>query len=86
LGQYFIKSFDNSVSEKIFKAKVLFYIWNDILKDEIQSDERYFFRKKNSPEDAISTTFTFSDLFTNDSTTLLTYFMNYLGIQGVPAA
>jgi hypothetical protein len=80
LGQFFIKSFDNSISEKAFKAKVLFYIWNDILKDEPQTDAKYFFRRKAIVTDTVSTTFTFSDLFSGDSTQLLKDFMKYLGI------
>lgn len=80
LGQFFIKSFDNSITEKAFKAKVMFYIWNDILKDEPQTEEKYFFRRKATPQDAVSTPFTFSDLFSANSTQLLKEFMTYLGI------
>lgn len=85
LGQFFIKSFDNSISEKAFKAKVLFYIWNDILKDEPQTDGKYFFRRKAIVTDTVSTTFTFSDLFSADSTQLLKDFMKYLGVKITPA-
>lgn len=85
LGQFFIKSFDNSISEKAFKAKVLFYIWNDILKDEPQADVKYFFRRKATVEDTVSTPFTFSDLFSTDSTQLLKDFMKYLDITITPA-
>jgi hypothetical protein len=81
LGQFFIKSFNNSISEKTFKAKVLFFIWNDILKDEPQADTSYFFRRKANFEDATSTPFMFSDLFSTDSTQLLKDFMKYLGIE-----
>ena len=85
LGQFFIKSFNNSISEKAFKAKVLFYIWNDILKDEPQTDGKYFFRRKAIVTDTVSTTFTFSDLFSADSTQLLKDFMKYLGVKNTPA-
>lgn len=85
LGQFFIKSFDNSISEKAFKAKVMFYIWNDILKDEPQTDEKYFFRRKASDQDTVSTPFIFSDLFSTNSTQLLKDFMIYLDIAATPA-
>jgi hypothetical protein len=85
LGQFFIKSFDNSITEKAFKAKVMFYIWNDILKDEPQTEEKYFFRRKATPQDAVSTPFTFSDLFSANSTQLLKEFMTYLGIAATQA-
>jgi 5-methylcytosine-specific restriction endonuclease McrBC GTP-binding regulatory subunit McrB len=84
LGQFFVKSFDNSISEKTFKGKVLFYLWNDILKDEPQADEKYFFRKKTDTADVVSTTFTFNDLFSESSTQVLKGFMNYLGIAVIP--
>lgn len=84
LGQFFIKSYDNSISEKTFKAKVLFFIWNDILKDEPQTDANYFFRRKGAIEDAVSTSFVFSDLFSTESTQLLKDFMKYLGILVTP--
>jgi hypothetical protein len=85
LGQFFIKSFDNSISEKSFIAKVLFYIWNDILKDEPQSDAKYFFRRKVNEDDAVSAPFTFNDLFSADSSQLLKGFMKYLDIAVTPA-
>ena len=84
LGQFFIKSYDYSISEKTFKAKVLFFIWNDILRDEPQTDANYFFRQKTAVEDTVSTPFVFSDLFSTESTQLLKNFMIYLGISVTP--
>lgn len=84
LGQFFVKSFDNSISEKTFKGKVLFYLWNDILKDEPVADEKYFFRKKTDTADVVSTPFTFIDLFSENSSQVLKGFMNYLGIAVIP--
>jgi len=80
LGQFFIKSFDNTISEKIFKTKVMFYLWNDILKDEPKADERFFFKSKVNATDIEETAFSFSDLFSANSTTLLKNFMTYLEI------
>jgi hypothetical protein len=80
LGQFFIKSYDSTISEKIFKAKVLFFIWNDILKDEPQTDVNYFFRQKDSAGDVDQLPFMFSDLFSIKSTQILKDFMTYLEI------
>ncbi len=85
LGQFFIKSFDNSIPERVFKAKVLFYIWSDILKDEPQTGENYFFRKKISADDTAGIPFTFNDLFSDESTTILKSFMGYLGVDSSAA-
>jgi hypothetical protein len=84
LGQFFVKSYDNTISEKTFKSKILFYIWNDILKDETQTDGKYFFRSKVNATDTTSNPFTFSDLFYADSTDLLKGFMKYLNISITP--
>lgn len=80
LGQFFIKSFDNLITEESFKSKVLFYIWNDVLKDESQTEENYFFRTKPS-EELGSKSFTFNDLFLSSSTDTLENFMKYLDIE-----
>jgi len=84
LGQFFVKAFDSLIPENIFKAKVMFYIWNDILREESQTDGKYFFRTSSNPEDNIGTPFSFSDLFSNDHTAILIGFMTYLGIPIVP--
>jgi hypothetical protein len=81
LGQFFIKSFDNNISEKTFKTKVMFYLWNDILKDEPKIDERFFFRGKENANDESQTPFSFSDLFSGNSSVLLKNFMTYLSIE-----
>jgi hypothetical protein len=81
LGQYFVKSFDNYITENTFKSKVMFYIWNDILKDEPDTDERYFFRQKINEDDNSGKPFTFSDLFSSESSTILKNFMAYLDIN-----
>lgn len=81
LGQFFIKSFDNTISERTFKTKVMFYLWNDILKDEPKADERFFFKSKENATDVEETAFSFSDLFSASSTALLKNFMTYLGIS-----
>lgn len=84
LGQFFVKTFDNLIPENVFKAKVMFYIWNDILRDESQTDGKYFFRKKLNPDDNVGTPFTFSDLFIGDGSVILKGFMEYLAVGIVP--
>jgi 5-methylcytosine-specific restriction endonuclease McrBC GTP-binding regulatory subunit McrB len=83
LGPFFVKSYDKSISEKKFKAKVLFYIWNDILKDEPKTDETFFFRNKVNDADLLGTPFSFSDLFPDNDSELLRGFMKYLGLEAL---
>lgn len=80
IGQFFIKSYDSIITEKAFKSKVLFYIWNDILKDESQNDSKYFFRLKENELDENTKTFTFNDLFSKNSTEILKGFMKFLNV------
>jgi hypothetical protein len=84
LGQFFVKTFDNIIPENVFKAKVMFYIWNDILKDESPTDGKYFFRRLLNPGDTVGIPFTFSDLYSGDGSTILKGFMEYLDIAIVP--
>ncbi len=83
LGQFFVKAFDSLIPENVFKAKVMFYIWNDILREESQTDGKYFFRMSSNPEDKTGTPFSFSDLFSDDHTAVLTGFMTFLGVPKV---
>ena len=38
IGNYFIKTKDNTISLKTFINKAIFYLWNDVFKDEFGSD------------------------------------------------
>lgn len=72
LGNFFIKS---SIDEEDFVDKIMFYLWNDVLKLEYASGNDYFFKKEDDSK------FKFSDLYDlNTRTSTLESFMKYLGL------
>lgn len=82
MGNFFISS---SVDKRQFIDKVMFYLWNDICKDEYGSGS--FFRRcidDNNPESE----FSFNDLFGDDKKTeaILNDFMKYLAVEKIEAA
>lgn len=82
MGNFFISS---SVDKRQFIDKVMFYLWNDICKDEYGSGS--FFRRyidDNNPESE----FSFNDLFgeENKIETILNDFMKYLAVEKIEAA
>ena len=79
LGNFFIK---DNISEKDFKSKVMFYLWNEICKDYVHSDT--FFKAlitKNGKEGLEE--FTFSQLYEEGSSLLLEGFMKALKVAEV---
>lgn len=82
MGNFFISS---NVDKRQFIDKVMFYLWNDICKDEYGSGS--FFRRyidNNNPESE----FSFNDLFgeENKIETILNGFMKYLAVEKIEAA
>lgn len=82
MGNFFISS---NVDKRQFIDKVMFYLWNDICKDEYGSGS--FFRRyidDNNPESE----FSFNDLFgeENKTETILNDFMKYLAVEKIEAA
>ena len=82
MGNFFIT---DSVDKRQFIDKVMFYLWNDICKDEYGSGS--FFRRyidDNNPESE----FSFNDLFgeENKIETILNGFMEYLAVEKIEAA
>ena len=80
MGEFFIKE---SVSEREFINKVMFYLWNDVCKDlynprHVQG--AFFLRVKNKLETEKNDYFTFAELFSdrNENSRLLTEFFSYL--------
>ena len=72
LGEFFIKpESDNIISKDRFLGKVMFYLWNEVCKDEHKN--RSFFKMKDGKY------FTFQDLYKNK--TLLKQFMDELAIS-----
>ena len=81
MGNFFITA---SVDKRQFIDKVMFYLWNDICKDEYGSGS--FFRRyigDNNPESE----FSFNDLFGDDKKTeaILNGFMKYLAVEKIEA-
>lgn len=75
MGNFFIT---NSIDERQFIDKVMFYLWNDICKDEYGANS--FFRRyidENNPESE----FSFNDLFEENYKDILTGFMKYLSVE-----
>ena len=76
MGNFFIKE---SVDETQFINKVMFYLWNDICKDEYHTKNNFFRNyiddKKTEKE------FTFNELFGPDAKTLLKGFMEFLDVS-----
>ena len=80
MGEFFIKE---SVNEREFINKVMFYLWNDVCKDlynprHVQG--AFFLRVKNKLETEKNDYFTFAELFSdrNENSRLLTEFFSYL--------
>lgn len=75
MGNFFIKS---SISSKEFINKVMFYLWNEVCKEEYGTT-RNFFRTIEDGTDHTENEFKFVDLFEPEmSDKLLIGFMNYL--------
>ncbi len=70
MGNFFIKT---NVSEDEFKSKVMFYLWNEVCRDEY-STQNNFFRTSGEYE------FSFNDLYQADGMEKLQGFMTYLGV------
>lgn len=73
MGNFFIK---NDVGEKEFKSKVMFYLWNEVCRDEYGTQNNFFRSKVNNEE----IEFSFNDLYQTDGLEKLQGFMTYLGV------
>lgn len=77
LGEFFVKpdKLENTISKDLFLGKVMFYLWNDICKDE--HEELSFFRtQKDSAKKEVF--FTFQDLYKDGGEDKLIEFMNWV--------
>lgn len=73
MGNFFIKA---NVSETEFKNKVMFYLWNEVCRDEYGTPNNFFRSKVNDEE----IEFSFNDLYQTDGLEKLQGFMTYLGV------
>lgn len=71
LGDYFVNPSDGTITEKMLLNKILFYLWNDVCKDE----EGDIF--KISETEAVS----FSELYGNGGAQKLIAMMEYLDVS-----
>ena len=85
MGNYFIKS---DVDELQFVNKVMFYLWNEVCKEEYKT-QRNFFRKGKAKDNEECQEFKFVDLFTAEEgkdleqtrADILTQFMAHLEVN-----
>ena len=75
MGNFFIKK---SIKANEFVNKVMFYLWNEVCKEEYGT-QRNFFRKGKDGK----TEFKFTELFGADQTTILNEFMTSLGVEPI---
>lgn len=80
MGNFFITQ---SVKEDEFVDKVMFYLWNDVCKEEFRTKNN-FFRNYTDDKKTESEEFSFNDLFDDDRrANLLSKFMEYIGIEPI---
>lgn len=77
MGNFFIT---HDVDENEFVDKVMFYLWNDVCKEEVRTKNN-FFRNYIDDKKQEEKEFSFNDLFKNNRTELLLKFMEYIGIE-----
>lgn len=77
MGNFFITG---NVTENQFVNKVMFYLWNDICKEEFGSLNN-FFRNYIDEKKSETEEFSFNDLFTSDKKKLLSKFMEYIEVK-----
>ena len=75
MGNFFIKK---SIKANEFVNKVMFYLWNEVCKEEYGT-QRNFFRKGKEGK----TEFKFTELFGDNQATILKEFMTSLGIEPI---
>lgn len=78
MGNFFIKQ---SIDEKGFKSKVMFYLWYEVLRDETENNKYFFYKKTIVEGKEVSSKFTFKDLFGDKATETLQQFMDYLKVD-----
>ncbi len=72
LGNRFINPHNNIVEYEEFVSKVLFYLWDEIYKDEYQTSESIFQHNLNGEPES----FSFNDLFEDNSIDILKSFLS----------
>lgn len=76
MGNFFIKK---SVDAATFVNKVMFYLWNEVCKEEYGTNRNFFRREKDGKE----VEFKFTDLFGSERDTILNGFMTNLKVRTI---
>lgn len=79
MGNFFI---NGDVDKRQFIDKVMFYLWNDICKEEYRTTNN-FFRIFVDDKKIETTEFSFNELFGTNAETLLKGFMVFLGVEPI---
>lgn len=80
MGNFFI---NGDIDERDFIDKVMFYLWNDICKEELGTNNN-FFRNYTNEQKNENVEFTFNNLFEpGRSTELLQGFMDFIGVDEI---
>lgn len=75
LGNRFVKADKNKeITFDQFRSKVMFYLWDEIFKDEVETNNNLFIRK-----DGVA--FAYKDLFTEEGVVIIKEFFITLGIE-----
>ena len=77
LGNRFINPLDDKITFEQFRSKVLFYLWSEVYKDEVGSQNSIFKYEK----DGEVIDFQFGDLYSKDSEGLVKAFFKYNGVN-----
>ena len=76
MGNYFVDLPEDEtvIDEIVFKNKVMFYLWNDVCKDEKGNPNNFY--------KTVDKEFSFNELFENNASKLLDGFMDELDVTG----
>lgn len=77
MGNFFIK---NSINAEQFKSKVMFYLWYEVLRDEVENSKYFFFYIQQDEDTGKESTkkFTFKELYGDKAETILDGFLRYI--------
>lgn len=77
MGNFFIK---NSINAEQFKSKVMFYLWYEVLRDEVENSKYFFYYIQQDEDTGKESTkkFTFNELYGDKAETILDGFLRYI--------
>lgn len=78
IGNRFVSTADHIITEETFINKVLFYLWNDVYKEEDPGDDNYFFKYQDSGN---TVHVKFSDLFKENSSQEIIKILTFVGVE-----